>query len=134
MSNIFEQKYRTYANELELYNINASAGGFTNYPKKEAITFNDNFLGVLNPSRLLSLDLAKIPEFTEKQLFRLLSNNTDIDGNVIEERFTSDQIADIIALAKVYGINLKLEDGEIVSGDDEKEFFPGGYETIGDAG
>ena len=134
MSNIFEQKYRTYANELELYNINASAGGFTNYPKKEAITFNDNFLGVLDPSRLLSLDLAKIPEFTEKQLFRLLSNNTDIDGNVIEERFTSDQIADIIALAKVYGINLKLEDGEIVSGDDEKEFFPGGYETIGNAG
>ena len=130
MSNIFEQKYRTYANELELYNINASAGGFTNYPKKEAITFNDNFLGVLNPSRLLSLDLAKIPEFTEKQLFRLLSNNTDIDGNVIEDRFTSDQIADIIALAKVYGINLKLEDGEIVSGDDET--FPNRSSVIGE--
>ena len=129
MSNIFEQKYRTYANELELYNINASAGGFTNYPKKETITFNDNFLEVLNPSRLLALDLAKIPEFTEKQLFRLLSNNTDIDGNVIEERFTSDQIADIIALAKVYGIDLKLEDGEIVSGDDET--FPNRSSVIG---
>jgi len=130
MSNIFAQKYRTYANELELYNINASAGGFTNYPKKETITFNDNFLGVISPSKLLELDLAKIPEFTEKQLFRLLSNNTDIDGNVIEERFTSDQIADIIALAKVYGIDLKLEDGEIVSGDDET--FPNRSSVIGE--
>ena len=79
---------------------------------------------------MLSLDLAKIPEFTEKQLFRLLSNNTDIDGNVIEDRFTSDQIADIIALAKVYGINLKLEDGEIVSGDDET--FPNRSSVIGE--
>ena len=130
MSNIFAQKYRTYANELELYNINASAGGFTNYPKKETITFNDNFLGVISPSKLLELDLAKIPEFTEKQLFRLLSNNTDIDGNVIEDRFTSDQIADIIALAKVYGIDLKLEDGEIVSGDDET--FPNRSSVIGE--
>ncbi len=117
MSNIFAQKYRTYENELEMYNINAGIGGFSNYPVKEKLTFNDNFLGVISPSKLLELDLAKIPEFTENQLFRLLRNNTDIDGNVIEERFNSVQISQIIELAKSLGIDLKLEDGEIVTGD-----------------
>ena len=117
MSNIFAQKYRTYENELEMYNINAQAGGFSNYPKKEKLTFNDNFLGVISPSKLLELDLAKIPEFTENQLFRLLRNNTDINGNVIEERFDSVQISQIIELAKSLGIDIKLEDGEIVTGD-----------------
>ena len=117
MSNIFEQKYRTYENELEMYNINANAGGFNNYPAKEKLTFNDNFLGVISPSKLLELDLAKIPEFTENQLFRLLRNNTDIEGNVIEERFSSIEISQIIELAKSLGIDLKLEDGEIVTDD-----------------
>lgn len=117
MSNIFAQKYRTYENELEMYNINAQAGGFSNYPAKEKLTFNDNFLGVISPSKLLELDLAKIPEFTQNQLFRLLRNNTDINGSVIEERFNSEQISQIIELAKSLGIDLKLEDGEIVTGD-----------------
>ena len=117
MSDIFKRKYNNYKDLLETYNINVTSGGFTNYPKKELLSFNDNFLQVLDPSAILALDLQDIPNFTENQLFRLLINNTDQNGDVIEDRFTSDQIADIIALAKSYGVDIKLEDGEIVTGD-----------------
>ena len=117
MSKVFAQKYNGYKDLLETYNINVTSGGFTNYPKKELLGFNDNFLQILDPNKVLALDLQNIPDFSENQLFRLLRNNTDQNGDVIEDRFTSDQIADIIALAKTYGIDLKLEDGEIITGD-----------------
>ena len=117
MSKVFAQKYNGYKDLLETYNINVTSGGFTNYPKKELLGFNDNFLQILDPNKVLALDLQNIPDFSENQLFRLLRNNTDENGDVIEDRFTSDQIAEIIALAKTYGIDLKLEDGEIITGD-----------------
>ena len=41
---IFAEKYNGYRDALETYNINVTSGGFTNYPKKELIKFNDNFL------------------------------------------------------------------------------------------
>ena len=138
MSKIFAQKYNSYKDALETYNINVTSGGFTNYPKKELLEFNDNFLQILDPSKVLALDLQELPNFSKNQLFRLLRNNTDAEGDVIEDNFSAIEISQIIELAKKYGINLKYEEGEIVSGNnenqDQKEFFPGGFETIGNTG
>ena len=108
MSNIFAEKYNTYKDALETYNINVTSGGFTNYPKKELIKFNDNFLETINPQKLLELDLSDIPNFSKNQLFRLLRNNTDADGEVIEERFSDLEISQIIELAKKYNIEIDL--------------------------
>ena len=109
MSNIFAEKYNTYKDALETYNINVTSGGFTNYPKKELIKFNDNFLETINPQKLLELDLSDIPNFSKNQLFRLLRNNTDADGGeVIEERFSDLEISQIIELAKKYNIEIDL--------------------------
>jgi hypothetical protein len=108
MSNIFAEKYNTYKDALETYNINVTSGGFTNYPKKELIKFNDNFLETINPQKLLELDLSDIPNFSKNQLFRLLRNNTDANGEVIEERFSNLEISQIIELAKKYNIEIDL--------------------------
>jgi hypothetical protein len=108
MSNIFAEKYNTYKDALETYNINVTSGGFTNYPKKELIKFNDNFLETINPQKLLELDLSDIPNFSKNQLFRLLRNNTDANGEVIEERFSDLEISQIIELAKKYNIEIDL--------------------------
>jgi hypothetical protein len=108
MSNIFAEKYNGYKDALETYNINVTSGGFTNYPKKELIKFNDNFLETIDPQKLLELDLSDIPNFSKNQLFRLLRNNTDANGEVIEERFSDLEISQIIELAKKYNIEIDL--------------------------
>ena len=108
MSNIFAEKYNGYKDALETYNINVTSGGFTNYPKKELIKFNDNFLETIDPQKLLELDLSDIPNFSKNQLFRLLRNNTDANGEVIEERFSDLEISQIIELAKKYKIEIDL--------------------------
>ena len=110
ISKIFGEKYNLYKDALDTYNINVVSGGFGAYPKKEAITFNDNFLNVLSPDTALELDLALIPDFSKTQLLRLLDLNTDSDGLVIDDAFTEIQKEQIIALAKTFGLELDFDE------------------------
>ena len=110
ISKIFGEKYNLYKDALDTYNINVVSGGFGAYPKKEAITFNDNFLNVLSPDTALELDLALIPDFSKTQLLRLLDLNTDSDGLVIDDAFTEIQKEKIIALAKTFNLELNFDE------------------------
>ena len=110
ISKIFGEKYNLYKDALDTYNINVTSGGFGAYPKKEAITFNDNFLSVLSPDTALELDLAQIPNFSKTQLLRLLDLNTDSNGLVIDDAFTEIQKEQIIALAKTFGLELDFDE------------------------
>ena len=110
ISKIFGEKYNLYKDALDTYNINVTSGGFGAYPKKEAITFNDNFLSVLSPDTALELDLAQIPNFSKTQLLRLLDLNTDSNGLVIDDAFTDIQKEQIIALAKTFGLELDFDE------------------------
>ena len=110
ISKIFGEKYNLYKDALDTYNINVTSGGFGAYPKKEAITFNDNFLSVLSPDTALELDLAQIPNFSKTQLLRLIDLNTDSNGLVIDDAFTDIQKEQIIALAKTFGLELDFDE------------------------
>ena len=110
MSKIFAQKYNTYKDALETYNINVTSGGFGAYPKKELIEFNDNFLNILSPDQALRLDLTQIPDFSKTQLLRLLNLNTNSDGLVIDDAFTDIQKEQIIALAKTFNLELDFDE------------------------
>ena len=110
ISKIFGEKYNLYKDALDTYNINVTSGGFGAYPKKEAITFNDNFLNVLSPDTALELDLALIPDFSKTQLLRLLDLNTDSNGLVIDDAFTEIQKEQIIALAKTFNLELDFDE------------------------
>jgi hypothetical protein len=110
MSKIFAQKYNTYKDALETYNINVTSGGFGAYPKKELIEFNDNFLNILSPDQALRLDLTQIPDFSKTQLLRLLDLNLNSDGEVIDDAFTDIQKEQIIALAKTFNLELDFDE------------------------
>ena len=110
ISKIFGEKYNLYKDALDTYNINVVSGGFGAYPKKEEITFNDNFLNVLSPDTALELDLALIPDFSKTQLLRLLDLNTNAEGLVIDDAFTDIQKEQIIALAKTFNLELDFDE------------------------
>jgi len=110
MSTIFGEKYNLYKNALDVYNLNVTQGGFAGYPKKEEIKFNDFFLQTLNPSTSLALNLTEIPEFTESMLLRLLEQNLDSEGEVIEDAFSIEEKQQIIKRAKELGIDITFED------------------------
>ena len=110
ISKIFGEKYNLYKDALETYNINVVSGGFGAYPKKDEITFNDNFLNVLSPDTALELDLALLPDFSKTQLLRLLDLNTNAEGLVIDDAFTEIQKEQIIALAKTFGLELDFDE------------------------
>jgi len=110
MSKIFAQKYNTYKDALETYNINVTSGGFGAYPKKKLIEFNDNFLNILSPDQALRLDLTQIPDFSKTQLLRLLDLNLNSDGEVIDDAFTDIQKEQIIALAKTFNLELDFDE------------------------
>ena len=67
LSKVFRDKYDSYKNNLELYNIETE-GAFSKFKPKELVDFNDLFIDILNPNIALDIGLEDVGTLNLKQL------------------------------------------------------------------
>ena len=79
ISKIFADKYRTYNDNLEAYNIEIESGGFSKYKKREPILFSETQLSALDPNKVLELNLDNISNMSESQLERIRLDDLNPD-------------------------------------------------------
>ena len=79
ISKIFADKYRTYNDNLEAYNIEVESGGFSKYKKREPILFTETQLSALDPNKVLELNLDNISNMSKSQLGRIRLDDLNPD-------------------------------------------------------
>lgn len=67
LSKIFRDKYDSYKNNVELYNLETE-GAYSKYDPKDLIEFNDFFIDTLNPNIALDIGLEDVNTLTLQQI------------------------------------------------------------------
>jgi len=86
ISKIFADKYRTYNDNLEAYNIEIESGGFSKYKKRDPILFSETQLSALDPNKVLELNLDNISNMSDSQLGRIRLDDLNPDQLIEYEK------------------------------------------------
>lgn len=70
LSKVFRDKYDSYKNNVELYNIETE-GAFSKFEPKDLIEFNDLFKEILNPNIALDIGLEDVSTLNLQQLQKI---------------------------------------------------------------
>ena len=97
ISDIIAEKYRTYENQLAIYNSQAGTGFYSNMPKKKKLEFDGRYTGYINPEVLLEMNPDNIAYFSKSQM-------ADIDDSLLDTKAKQDAF---IKRAEELGINIQ---------------------------
>ena len=70
LSKLFRDKYDSYKNNIELYNLETE-GAFSKFKPKDLIEFNDLFVDILNPNIALDIGLEDVSTLSLRQIRNL---------------------------------------------------------------
>lgn len=97
ISDIIAEKYRTYENQLAIYNSQAGTGFYSNMPKKKKLEFDGRYTGYINPEVLLEMNPDNIAYFSISQM-------GNIDDSLLDTKAKQDAF---IKRAEELGINIQ---------------------------
>jgi len=99
ISDIIAEKYRTYENQLAIYNSQAGTGFYSNMPKKKKLEFDGRYTGYINPEVLLEMNPDNIAYFSISQM-------GNIDDSLLDTKAKQDAF---IKRAEELGINIQWQ-------------------------